>query len=61
MDPFIPIEVTPYSKFELDTVIDYFLEKKYLSKKAGTEAGRAEMQFLTGRNPKDFTELSSCL
>ena len=59
MDPFIPVEVNPYSKFEMNTMIDYFVDKRYIRETVATEAGRAEVHFLTGRNPKDFMELSN--
>lgn len=29
MDPFVPIEVQPYSKGELNIMIDYFYDKGY--------------------------------
>ena len=59
MDPFVPVEVNPYSKFEMNTMIDYFVDKRYIRETAATDAGRGEVHFLTGRNPKDFMELSS--
>ena len=59
MDPFIPIEVTPYSKSEMDTMIDFYVDKRYIHEAAATVAGRAEIHFLTGKNPKDFMEYSS--
>ena len=59
MDPFIPIEVPLYSKSEMDTMIDFYVAKRYIREAASTVAGRAEIHFLTGRNPKDFMEYSS--
>jgi len=59
MDPFIPIEVLPYSEAELDTMIDYYMEKRYILQECGTLPGRQEIHFLTGRNPKDFFEFSN--
>lgn len=59
MDPFIPIEVLPYSETEMDTMIDYYMEKRYIMQECGTHSGRQEIHFLTGRNPKDFFVFSN--
>ena len=59
MEPFVPIEVTEYSKSEMDVMIDYYVEKRYIGEAAATTAGRAEIHFLTGRNPKDAMEFSN--
>ena len=32
MNPFVPIEIPSYSKEELDTMIDYYVDKKYKKK-----------------------------
>lgn len=58
-EPFIPIEVNLYSKAEMDTMIDFYGEKRYISDTAVTSAGRAEIHFMTGRSPGDFMEYSS--
>jgi len=59
MDPFVPVEVLPYSEAEMDTMIDYYMEKKYIMKDCGTHSGRQEIHFLTGRNPQDFFTYSN--
>ena len=59
LEPFLPIEITPYSKSELDTMIDFYADKHYINEVALTPAGRNEIHFLTGRNPNDFMEFSS--
>ena len=59
LEPFIPIEVNSYSKSEMDTMIDFYVEKRYINELSSTRAGRAEISFLTGRNPKDLMEFSS--
>jgi len=59
MDPFIPVHVPAYSEGEADVMIDYLADKKYLSHVATTEAGRAEIKFLTGRKPLDLRENSA--
>jgi len=48
-----------YSKSEMDVMIDYYVEKRYIGEAATTAAGRAEIHFLTGRNPKDAMEFSN--
>ena len=59
MDPFIPVHVPAYSEGEADVVIDYLADKKYVSHVATTEAGRAEIKFLTGRKPIDLRDYSA--
>ena len=58
MAPFVPIEVGRYSKSEMDTVIDYHVERNYIQPTAATDPGRAEIHFLTGRHPEDFVSFS---
>jgi len=58
MAPFVPIEVARYSKSEMDTVIDYHVERNYIQPMAATDPGRAEIHFLTGRHPEDFVSFS---
>jgi len=54
LNPFIPIEVGRYTKAEMDTIIDYHLERNYLQPVAATEPGRAEIHFMSARHPLDF-------
>jgi len=58
MAPFLPIEVGRYTKSEMDTVIDYHVERNYIQSAAATDPGRAEIHFLTGRHPNDFVTFS---
>ena len=58
MAPFVPIEVGRYSKSEMDTVIDYHVERNYIQPTAATAPGRAEIHFLTARNAEDFVNFS---
>ena len=58
MAPFLPIEVGRYTKSEMDTVIDYHVERNYIQPAAATDPGRAEIHFLTGRHPNDFVNYS---
>ena len=58
-DPFVPVEVGNYSEAELDAMIDYYIERGWLGAECGDKAGRQEIHFLTGRNPRDFFKFSS--
>ena len=40
-------------------MIDFYGEKRYINDMAVTPAGRAEINFLTGRSPGDFMDYSS--
>lgn len=59
MDPFLPVQVLPYSEAELDSAISYYLERGWIGSHCNTAAARQEIHFLTGRRPKDFFEFSS--
>ena len=59
MDPFLPIEVLPYSEVELDSAISYYRERGWLGEHCQTAAARQEIHFLTGRVPHDFFRFSS--
>ena len=59
MDPFIPVHVPAYSEGEADVMIDYLADKKYIRPVATTEAGRAEIKFITGRKPLDLRDYSA--
>jgi len=57
-DPFVPIEVINYSAQEVQTTIDYYLERKWLQHPAAsTEEGRLELEYLSTRNPRTLMEL----
>jgi len=58
-DPFLPVEVVPYSEGEMDAMISYYIERGWLGKEADSRAARQEIHFLTGRNPWDFFRFSS--
>jgi len=59
MDPFLPIEVPPFSEVELDSAIDYSMERGWLGTHCAASAARQEIHFLTGRMPGDFFKFSS--
>ena len=56
--PFVPIQVDRYTKSELDVMIDYYVERRYIQDVAATESGRAEIHFLSARHPRDFMNYS---
>ena len=58
-DPFVPVEVGNFTEAELDAMIDYNIERGWISAECGSRAGRQEIHFLTGRNPGDFFKFSS--
>jgi len=59
LNPFVPIEIPSYSKEELDTMIDYYVDKRYIREIAATDMGREEIRFLTNRNPREFHDYSN--
>jgi len=59
LNPFIPVEVENYTPSELDSAIDYSIEKGWIRTEAGTATTRRELHFLTGRNPADFFKFSA--
>ena len=58
-DPFVPVQTENYSEAELDAMISYYVERKYIKEESGSRAGRQEIHFLTGRNPGDFFNYSN--
>jgi len=58
MAPFLPVETGRYSASELDVMIDYYVDKRYIMPVSATDAGRAEIHFLSARHPKDFMTFS---
>jgi len=51
-DPFVPIEVHNYTSQEVQTTIDYYLERKWLGHPGcSTEEGRLELEYLCTKNP----------
>ncbi|VDK85453.1 unnamed protein product [Litomosoides sigmodontis] len=52
IEPFIPIETSLYSAEEMDTLYDYYFERKWITSESGrTERAKKELKFLSGRNP----------
>ncbi|RMB93913.1 hypothetical protein DUI87_29649 [Hirundo rustica rustica] len=62
LDPFVPIPVPNYSPKEFESCYGYYLERKWLQhEKAHTEDGKAELQFLSGSNPRQLDRLAGPL
>ncbi|NWV39568.1 RT29 protein, partial [Grantiella picta] len=62
LDPFVPIPVSNYSPREFESCYGYYLERKWLQhEKAHTEDGKAELQFLSGSNPRQLDRLAGPL
>ncbi|NWR38795.1 RT29 protein, partial [Tachuris rubrigastra] len=62
LDPFVPILVSNYSPREFESCYGYYLERKWLQhERARTEDGKAELQFLSGSNPRQLDRLAGPL
>ncbi|XP_032938583.1 28S ribosomal protein S29, mitochondrial isoform X1 [Catharus ustulatus] len=62
LDPFVPIPVPNYSPKEFESCYGYYLERRWLQhEKARTEDGKAELQFLSGSNPRQLDRLAGPL
>ncbi|XP_017663890.1 PREDICTED: 28S ribosomal protein S29, mitochondrial [Lepidothrix coronata] len=62
LDPFVPILVPNYSPREFESCYGYYLERKWLQhEQARTEDGKAELQFLSGSNPRQLDRLAGPL
>jgi len=61
MEPFVPVEVKKYSETELDSTIDYSIEKRWIRPEAAEHNRRKEIHFLSCRNPADFFNFSTFL
>jgi small subunit ribosomal protein S29 len=59
-DPFIPIHVENYTSQEVQTTIDYYLDRKWLQHPmAGSEKGRQELEYLSTKNPLWLMKLAN--
>ncbi|KAF0297414.1 28S ribosomal protein S29, mitochondrial [Amphibalanus amphitrite] len=60
LEPFVPIRVDDMSRAETYTMIDYFLERRWLqAPAAATERGKQELFFRSGGNPGKLAEICS--
>lgn len=52
LEPFLPIEVPKYGNAELQSVMDYYIDRRWIqAPEAKTLDGRAQIKFLSGHNP----------
>lgn len=58
MDPFVPILVDNYSGKEINSCLDYYIDRRWIQSEQGkTEEGRKQLMFLSGYNPGKLIEL----
>lgn len=51
-EPFIPIHVPLYSRKEISSCLDYYIDRNWIQMDIGrTDAGKSELVFLSGYNP----------
>jgi len=57
-DPFVPVHIDNYTSLEVQTTIDYFLDRRWLQHpKAKSEEGRLELEYLSTKNPLTLMKL----
>ncbi|KAL3204804.1 hypothetical protein MRX96_041187 [Rhipicephalus microplus] len=57
-EPFIPVHVPKYSEKEIDSCLDYYLDRGYIQNPNGwTDEGKAELKFLSGYNPRELCKV----
>lgn len=62
LDPFIPVEVGKYDLAEINSTIDYFIDRRWIQIPEGkNEAGRAELAALCNGNGYDLMKICARL
>jgi small subunit ribosomal protein S29 len=62
LDPFVPICVRDYNDKELESCLDYYIDRRWLQNEKGcTEEGRKELKFLCGMNPYRLMDICAAL
>lgn len=57
-EPFIPVHVPKFNEKEMDSCLDYYIDRGYIQNPKGwTEEGRAELKFISGYNPRDLGKI----
>eukprot|EP00088_Acartia_fossae_P071515 TRINITY_DN982_c0_g1_i1.p1 TRINITY_DN982_c0_g1~~TRINITY_DN982_c0_g1_i1.p1 ORF type:complete len:452 (+),score=70.89 TRINITY_DN982_c0_g1_i1:32-1357(+) len=59
MNPFYPVTVDKFSRDEMDSHLDYYIEKGWIRPECDQFNRREELHFVTGRIPKDLFEFSA--
>ncbi|XP_077989393.1 small ribosomal subunit protein mS29-like [Glandiceps talaboti] len=58
MDPFIPIHVDKYDDKEMESCLEYYIERRWLQHpQAFTNEGRKELKFLSNHNPAELDKI----
>ncbi|KAM6106447.1 LOW QUALITY PROTEIN: small ribosomal subunit protein mS29 [Pterocles gutturalis] len=61
LDPFVPVPVPNYSPREFESCYRYYLHRRLQHENARTEAGKEELRFLSGSNPRQLDRLAGPL
>ncbi|VDM43351.1 unnamed protein product [Toxocara canis] len=62
IEPFVPIQTGLYSKDEMNSLYDYYKEKRWITTELGrSERGRKELMFLSAFNPYMYERLCAFL
>ncbi|CAN8011866.1 unnamed protein product [Ixodes pacificus] len=57
-EPFVPVHVPGYSEKEIESCLDYYVDRRYIQNRRGwTEEGRMELKFLSGYNPHQLARI----
>lgn len=62
LDPFIPIPVSNYNELEMESVINYYVDRHWLQTVNGASAeGRKELVALSGYNPMTLMQVCNAI
>jgi small subunit ribosomal protein S29 len=62
LDPFVPICVREYNERELESCLDYYIDRRWLqNEKSCTEEGRKEFKYLCDMNPRRLMHICAPL
>ncbi|KAF4526435.1 hypothetical protein B566_EDAN015067 [Ephemera danica] len=62
LDPFIPVQVEPYTEKELESCLAYYADRKWITNSKGlTEEGKKELAFLSARIPRELMNICAAL
>lgn len=60
MDPFLPVQVPPYSNKEVYSCIEYYIERMWIQRpKAWSDEGKQELIHLSNKNPRELMNISA--
>ncbi|PSN47023.1 28S ribosomal protein S29 [Blattella germanica] len=62
LDPFVPIKMSEYDDNEVESCLEYYIDRRWLQNKKGcTEEGKTELKYLSGMNPRRLMEICAPL